>query len=201
MDVMHAWVVAGYGLSAIVFARAWWNPRFGERSGIAGWVSFTGLCLAEFLSLHATTLLGGFALAARMDPDEWANLPFFGLLLVIYAVFAIGAYSFHRSHRALFAFYLLLVIRSIDFVTVETADADVMRADVLKNFMMTVPLMILVGVISMSREGESWPERARQSATIVQRAWNGRELLAAAAYYALWAYVEFKWPERITYDG
>lgn len=205
MDVTHAWFVAGYGVSAILFARAWWNPRFGERSGITQWVSLSGLCLAEFLSLHATALLGDVALAARMDSDAWAaNLPvhwrdffpsptaFFWLLLIIYAMVAIAAYSVHRSHRTLFAFYLLLGIRSVGFFMVETADTDVMRAEVENNSMMIVPLFILVGVISTSGRWESWPGRARQSTTLVQRAWKGRALLAAAAYYALWAYVELK---------
>lgn len=79
-----------------------------------------------------------------------------------------------------------------------SADPDVMRATVVKNFLMTVPVIALTGAISMSDDGlRPWQEDFRKASTLGRRLWKGKPLLYAAAYYLLWTFVEMKWPERM----
>ena len=196
---MQSFVVGGYALTAVLYLVTWWNPAGGLRNDLLQWVSFERLCLAEFLSVHAATLLGALVFAAydgsageHWDLIFWAVAAFYGLM-------AIGAYVMHRSHRALFSFYLLVVLRASQLVLYRHPEPDVMRAEVLKNFLMFVPMMILVAIVTMSDDfGATWQEKFLKSTSPRQRIARGRPLLFVAAYYLLWAYVGLKWPERIT---
>ena len=196
---LQSLVVGGYAMTAVLYLVTWWNPAGGLRNDMLQWVSFERLCLAEFLSVHAATLLGGLVFAAQdgqanehWDAIFWSVAAFYGLM-------AIGAYFMHRSHRALFSFYLLLVLRASQLVLYRHPDPDVMRAEVLKNLLMFVPMMILIAIVTMSDGfGASWQERFLKSDSPWQRVVRGRPLLVVVAYYLLWAYVELRWPERIT---
>lgn len=195
---MKAIVVGGYALTAAFYALTWWNPSGGLRNDLLQWVSFSQLCLAEFLSVHAATLLGALVLVRHSDSSEPLDVIFWAVA-AFYALMAAGAYLMHRSHRALVSFYLLIAIRATQFFSLGAPDPDVMRAEVVKNFMMSVPMMILVGVIAMSDDMLTpWQQKFLKSATLWQRIWRGRPLLFVAAYYLLWAYVELKWPDRIS---
>src|ERR1051325_1601261 len=192
-------IIAGYLASALLYLAAWVNPRGGIRRGLVDWVSFTKLALAEFLSLHAATLLSALVLATRLGESDQDLRLFFWAVFAFYALLAIGAYLFHRSHRALVGFYLLLVVRGADFLSLRSPEADVMRAEVVKNFMMSVPMMFLIAIISMSDDGLTpWQEAFGNADTLWRRIWRGRPLIAVAAYYALWAFVELKFPERLS---
>jgi len=195
---MKAFVVGGYALTAVFYLLTWWRPSGGLRNDLLQWVSFSRLCLAEFLSVHAATLLGAVVFVRLSEKSE----PFdaiFWVLAAFYGLLALGAYLMHRSHRALFSFYLLIAIRAAQFFTVDAADIDMIRAEVVKNFMMSVPMMILVAVITMSDDMLTpWQEKFLKSETLWQRIVRGRAILAAAAYFLLWSYVELKWPERLS---
>lgn len=195
---MQSFVIGGYAVSAALYLLAWSNPAFGLKNGLIQWVSFSRLALAEFLSLHAATLLGAIVLAGKMEPGDSEPGSIFWILLAAYVGFALMGYLFHRSHRALFALYLLLAIRTAQFLAIGSLEADVMRSEVIKNFVMSAAMMLLVAGISMSDHGLTpWQEGFARATTLWERIRKGRALLIVAAYYALWAFVEYKWPERI----
>jgi len=200
---MQSLVVAGYVLSALLYASVWLNPSGGLRNDMLQWVSMPKLGLTEFLSVHAATLLGAVVLAGTEDRAGDPFPTIFWALAAFYAALAVGAWMFHKSRRALVGFYLLLAIRSVQFFSLGAPDADVMRAEVLKNFLMSVPMMLLVAGIVMSDDGLTpWQERfLREGATVWQRVKRGRALLFVTAYYLLWALTESKWPQAITVDG
>jgi hypothetical protein len=196
---MKHFVIIGYALSAALYLAAWWNPAFGAKNGLIQWVSFSRLALAEFLSLHAATLLGAIVLAGKLEPNSAELGPIFWVMLAAYGAFALMGYLFHRSHRALFALYLLLAIRCAQFLSVGSLEPDVMRAEVVKNFVMSAAMMLLVAGIAMGDDGFTpWQDAFARTTTWWGRVWKGRPLLFAAAYYALWAFVEWKWPERMS---
>jgi len=196
---MRQIIAAGYAFTALLYLAAWWNPSGEARQGLVQWVSFTKLCLAEFLSLHAATLLGALVLANVLGDTDQELGPIFWAMLGFYALLAVGGYLFHRSHRALIGFYMLIVLRGAEFFSVGAPEPDVMRATVVKNFMMSVPMMFLVAGISMSDDMLTpWQESFARAQTIGQRLWRGRPLLFVVAYYLLWALVELKFPERMT---
>ena len=188
----------GYTFTAFLYLLAWWNPSIGPGEGLVRWVSFEKFCLAEFLTCHATTLLGGFAMAATESPEEnWSVI--FWILLGVYVLFGAGAFLFHQDRSALIGFYLMLAIRGLQLLSMRNQDLDIMRAQVVKNFAMTVPMMFLVGAISMSDDGlASWQDRFVQGhSTLSSKILSGLPLFFVAAYYLLWAVVEWKWPLRI----
>lgn len=198
---MRIITVLGYTFSVFLYLMAWWNPAIGAGEGLVRWVAFEKLCLAEFLTCHATTLLGGFALAAELESNEEHFGLVFWILVGCYFLLGSLAYFFHRDSQALIGFYLILAIRGSQFLSLSNPDPDVMRAQVVKNFAMTVPMMFLVGAISMSDDVLGpWQNRFMQGhSTFVQKIVNGRPLLFVAAYYLLWAFVEWKWPLRMAY--
>jgi len=191
-------IIAGYLASALLYLAAWANPRGDIRSGLVDWVSFTKLALAEFLSLHAATLLSALVLATRVGQSDQDLRLVFWALFAFYALLAIGAYLFHRSHRALVGFYLLLIVRGANFLSLRSPEADVMRSEVCKNLMMSAAMMLLIAVISMADDGLTpWQQAFANADTLWRRIWRGRPLIAVAVYYALWAFVELKFPERL----
>jgi hypothetical protein len=197
---MRTIVAAGYAFTALLYAWAWLAPSGKTSRGLIEWVSFSRLPLAEFLSLHAATLLGAFLLVNETERgrDEPLGMIFWALL-AFYALLAVGAYLFHRSHRVLLGFYLTLGLRGAQFFSLGAPEPDVMRSEVLKNFLMSVPMMLLVAGISMSDDLLTpWQEGfQRPGASLRQRLWRGKPLLFVTAYYLLWAFVESKWPLRI----
>ena len=197
--MMKSFVIGGYAVSAFLFLLAWWNPAFGLKNGLIQWVSFSKLALAEFLSLHAATMLGALVLAGKLEPGQGEIGPIFWVMLAAYGGFALAGYLFHRSHRALFALYLLLAIRCAQFLSVGSLEPDVMRAEVIKNFAMSAAMMLLVAGISLSDDGLTpWQDAYARATTLWGRIWKGRAMLIVVAYYALWAFVEYKWPERMS---
>ena len=197
--MIKSFVVGGYAVSAFLFLLAWWNPEFGLRNGLIQWVSFTKLALAEFLSLHAATMLGAIVLAGKIAPGQDEIGPIFWVMLAAYVAFALGGYLFHRSHRALIALYLLLAIRCAQFLSAGSLEPDVMRAEVIKNFVMSGAMMLMVAGISMSDDGFTpWQDAYARATTLWGRIWKGRAMLIVVGYYALWAFVEYKWPERMS---
>ena len=191
---MRITAVLGYIVAAFMYLRVWWNPSLGE--GLVGWVAFEKLCLTEFLTCHAITLLGAFAMAAEMDPSDQNFKLIFWMIAGFYLVLGGGAYFFHQDTQALMAFYLMLALRASQFLNLRNPDIDVMRAQVVKNFAMFVPMMLLVVAIVLSDDvGNAWQIRfLRSHSTLVQKIWNGKPLLFVTAYYLLWAVVEWKWP-------
>src|SRR4030095_11412589 len=100
----QASVVIGYVVSAVLYLAAWLSPASGAGPGLVKWVTFDKLCLAEFLSVHAATLLAAVTMA-RASGDEGANFPLiFWVLLLFYGLLAVGAYLFHRSGQVLAGF-------------------------------------------------------------------------------------------------
>jgi hypothetical protein len=198
--MLQALVVGGYLVSALLYASVLANPTGGLRSGLLSWVSMNRLGLTEFLSVHAATLLGAFVLVSAEGGSDEPHGAIFWVLAAFYAAMAIGAWAFHRSSRALAGFYLLIAVRGVQFFALGEPDADVMRSEVLKNFLMSVPMMLLVAGMSMSDDGLTpWQERfQRDGRTLWGRIKHGRALLFVTGYYALWAFVEYKWPERIS---
>jgi hypothetical protein len=196
---MQAPVVIGYVVSAAWYFAAWLSPTSGAAPGLVKWVTFDKLCLAEFLSIHAATLLAAVTMA-RASGEEGANFPllFWGLLL-FYGLLAGGAYLFHRSGQVLAGFYLMLAIRGVQFFSLGHADVDELRAVVLKNFLMSVPMMLLVAGIAMSDDMLTpWQDAFLRATSVVQRVVRGRALLFVIVYYLLWALIEWKWPRRIS---
>jgi hypothetical protein len=191
--------VVGYVVSAGLYLAAWVSPASGASPGLVKWVAADKLCLAEFLSIHAATLLAAVTLV-RASGDEGASFPMiFWWLLVFYAVLAGGAYLFHRSGQVLVGFYLMLVIRGVQFLSLGRADVDELRAVVLKNFLMSVPMLLLVAAIAMGDDIRApWQEAFQRATSVWQRVARGRPLLFVTAYYLLWAIIELKWPQRIT---
>ena len=199
---MREIAAAGYLITAAIYFYTWLRPVGGEKNEMLQWVSFGKLGPSEFVSLHAATLLGAVVLGraddARGDDLGWL---FWGMA-AMYALFGVGAYLFHRSHRALIGFYVLLLIRGGQFFMISPDSVDEMRATVLKNFLMTVPFMLLVAGISMADDMLTpWQEGFLRATSLRERLWRGRALLFTVAYYLLWAVAEWKWPERISQSG
>lgn len=199
VPLMRIITVLGYTFSAFLYLMAWWNPAIGAGEGLVRWVAFEKLCLTEFLTVHATTLLGAIALAAQLEKSEETFALIFWICVGFYFVLGGGAYLFHQDRGALLGFYLMLAIRGSQLLSLQTPDPDVMRAQVIKNFAMIVPLFFLVGFISISDDlFSSWQSTFIQGhLSFVQKIVKGRDLLVVTAYYLLWAFVEWKWPLRI----
>ena len=196
---MRNYFVAGYAFSAFLYFLAWLYPTLGVVEGLVDWVSFTKLALTEFLTLHAATLLGAVVFASASTPDDPTFKTVFYAVAGFYVLMGAGAFLFHRSHKALIGFYVLILVRFGEVLTLSGADVNVMRSTVVKNFLMSVPMMLLVAAISMSDDGFTpWQDDFRKSNTLWRRVWRGKPLLITAAYYLLWAIVEAKWPESMT---
>jgi hypothetical protein len=198
MSLLQASAVVGYVVSAGLYLCAWVNPASGAGPGLIKWVAFDKICLAEFLSIHAATLLAAVTMA-RASGEEGANFPMiFWVLLLFYGMMAGGTYLFHRSSQVLAGFYLMLALRGVQFFSLGNADVDELRAVVLKNFVMTAPMFLLVAGIAFGDDlFTSWQERFQRATSVWQRVVHGRPLLFVTAYYLVWAYVEMKWPQRI----
>jgi hypothetical protein len=189
----------GYVVTALLYFSAWLNPRFGTGEKLIGWLTFEKFCLMEFLSCHAITLLAGTALAMQMEGGSKEFARIFWGLIIFYFILGTSTYLFHRDHGALIGFYAILITRGLGILSLQTADEDMLRAVVLKNFLMFIPMMILVGAISFGDGfGISWRETFIQGRLgFVEKIIQGRNLLFVAAYYILWAFVTGKWPLRI----
>lgn len=199
MSLLQLSAVVGYVVSAVLYFSAWVAPTWGASPGLVKWVAFDKICLAEFLSIHAATLLAAVSMA-RASGEEGANFPMlFWSLLAFYAAMAGGAYLFHRSFEILIGFYLMLAIRGWQFFSLGSADVDELRAVVVKNFVMTVPMFLLVGAIAMGDDlFTPWQERFAKASSLWQRIVQGRALLVVTVYYLVWALVEWKWPLRMS---
>ena len=199
MSLLQVSAVIGYVISAGLYFVAWLNPAAGVAPGLIKWVAFDKICLAEFLSLHAATLLAAVTMA-RASGEEGANFSYlFWGLLIFYGAMAGGAYLFHRSFEVLMGFYLMLAIRGVQFFSLGSADVDELRAVVLKNFVMTVPMFLLVAGIAFGDDlFTPWQERFAKATSLWQRIAQGRALLFVTAYSLIWAVVEWKWPLRIS---
>ena len=189
----------GYVATALLYFAAWLNPRFGTGEKLIGWVSFNKLCLMEFLSCHAITLLAGTAMVMHMEGGSKELSRIYWGLIIFYFILGTSTYLFHRDHGALIGFYAILVTRGLGILSLQTADEDMMRAEVLKNMLMFFPMMILVAVLSFGQGfGTSWQETFIQGRLgFVEKIIQGRNLLFVTAYYILWAFVAWKWPLRI----
>jgi hypothetical protein len=187
--------VIGYLISAALYFRAWWSPNQGSSQKLITWVTFDKLGLAEFLSCHASTLLAAVAMSTQMEATDPSLQRVFWALIAFYAALGSGAYLFHRDHEVLLGFYLMLAIRALQLISIQHADVDAMRAQVLKNFVMTAPMMLLVAGIAMS--DDVFTTFLRNQSSVSQKLVAGRSLLFVVAYYLLWALVEWKWPLRI----
>jgi hypothetical protein len=199
MSLLQISAVLGYVVSALLYFSAWLVPAWGAGPGLMKWVAFDKICLAEFLSIHAATLLAAVSLArASGEPGANFSILFWGLL-AFYAAMAGGAYLFHRSFEILIGFYLMLAIRGWQFFSLGSADVDELRAVVVKNFVMTVPMFVLVGAIALGDDlFTPWQERFAKAASLWERIVQGRALLFVTAYYLVWAFVELKWPQRMS---
>ena len=190
----------GYGITAFLFFGAWLNPRFGAGEKLIGWVSFEKLCLTEFLSCHAITLLAGTALAMEMEGGSKEFARIYWGLIIFYFVMGTAAFLFHRDHRALLGFYVILVTRGFGILSLQSADQDMLRAEVLKNLTMFAPMMLLIAAISF---GDGAIRSSSQEAFMqgrlgfFEKISQGRNLLFVVAYYILWAFVTWKWPPSI----
>ncbi len=172
--------IFGYVGTALVYFLAWVNPKIGTGERLIGWLTFNKFCLTEFLSCHAITLLAGTALAAQMEGGSKEFMRIFWGLLVFYFVMGTFAYLFHRDHGALIGFYAILVTRGLGILSLQTADQDMMRAEVLKNMVMFAPMMLLIAALAFS-DG-SWREAFVQGRLgFVQKIVQGRALLYVAA--------------------
>ena len=191
----------GYVVTAMLYFVAWLNPRFGTGEKLIGWVAFDKLCLMEFLSCHAITLLAATALAMQMEGGSKDFTRMFWGLVIFYFILGTSTYLFHRDHGALIGFYAILVTRGLGILSLQTADEDMLRAELLKNFLMFFPMMILVGALSFGDDfGTSWREKfVHDRLDFVEKITQGRNLLFVVAYYLLWAFVAWKWPLRIAF--
>jgi hypothetical protein len=188
----------GYVVTAFLYFGAWLNPRFGPGEKLIGWVTFEKLCLTEFLSCHAVTLLAGTALAMQMEGGSKEFTRMYWGLIGFYFIMGTAAFLFHRDHSALIGFYAMLVTRGLGILSLQTADQDMMRAEVLKNFVMFAPMMLLLAGISFGGFEPSSREAFVQGRLgFVEKISQGRSLLYVSAYYMLWALVTWKWPLRI----
>lgn len=199
MSLTQLSAIGGYAVSAALYFLAWLSPASGAGPGLLKWVAFDKLCLAEFLSIHAATLLAAVTMA-RASGEKGGNFPLiFWALLAFYAAMAGGAYLFHRSAQILVGFYLMLAIRGVQFISLGSANVDELRSTVVKNLAMTVPMFLLVGAIAMGDDlFTPWQERFTRATSLWQRIAQGRALLITTAYYLIWAFVEWKWPPRIS---
>ena len=131
-------------------------------------------------------------MAAVMEPSDpnWGRI-FWGLSGA-YVLFGLGAFLFHGDRQALTGFYLMIAIRGLQLLSLRNPDLGVMRAQVVKNFAMTVPMMLLVAAIVMSEDflSSPWQNGFMQGhATLLQKIVKGAPLLFVVAYYLLWAVV------------
>lgn len=196
---MRNYFVAGYALSAFLYFLAWVNPRIGAVEGLVDWVAFERLALTEFLTLHAATLLGAVVFANADSPDDRTFRMIFYAVAGFYVLMGAGAFFMHRSHKALVGFYVLILVRFGEILSLGGADVNVMRSTVVKNLVMSAPMMLLVAGIAMSGDVfQPWQEKFRAATTLRSRLARGKPLLITSAYYLLWAYVEAKWPESMT---
>jgi hypothetical protein len=190
----------GYGITALLYLGAWLNPRLGPGEKLIGWVSFEKLCLTEFLSCHAITLLAGTALAMQMEGGSKEFSRIYWGLIIFYFVMGTATFLFHRDHRALLGFYVILATRGLGILSLQSADQDMLRAEVLKNLVMFFPMMLLISAISF---GDGGIRSSSQEAFIqgrlgfFEKISQGRNLLFVAAYYILWAFLTWKWPPSI----
>ncbi len=188
--------IFGYLVTAFLYFAAWLNPQFLTGEKMIRWLTFNKFCLTEFLSCHAVTLLAGTALAAQMEGGSKEFMRIFWGLLAFYFVMGTFAYLFHRDHGALIGFYAILVTRGLGVLSLQTADQDMMRAEVLKNLVMFVPMMLLIAALAFG-DG-SWRETLIQGRlSFAQKIAQGRTVLYVVGYYVLWAFMAWKWPIRI----
>ena len=94
----------GYVVTALLYFMAWLNPRFGTGEKLIGWVSFNKLCLMEFLSVHAITLLAGTAMVMHMEGGSKELSRIYWGLIGFYFILGTSTYLFHRDHGALIGF-------------------------------------------------------------------------------------------------
>ena len=79
---------------------------------------------------------------------------------------------------------------------------DELRAAVLKNLAMTVPMFLLVAAIAFGDDlFTPWQERFTRATSLWQRIVQGRALLFVTVYYIVWAFVELKWPSGSANSG
>jgi len=188
-------IIVGYLISAVLYLRTWWNPNLGSGRKLIKWVALEKLGLAEFLSCHAATLLGAVAMTTQMEETDSSLQRIFWALIGLYVVLGTGAYLFHRDHRVLMGFYLTLAIRAMQLIAMRYDNVDAMRAQVLKNFVMTAAMMLLVAGIAFSDNVlDTFPG---DQSNLWQKIVRGRPLLFVVVYYLLWALIEWKWPLRI----
>ncbi len=188
--------IFGYVATAFLYFLAWVNPKIGTGERLISWLTVNKFCLTEFLSCHAVTLLAGTALAVQMEGGSKEFMRIFWGLLAFYFIMGTAAYLFHRDHGALIGFYAILVTRGLGVLSLQTADQDMLRAEVLKNLVMFAPMMLLIAALAFG-DG-SWRDAIIQGRLgFFQKIVQGRALLYVAAYYALWAFMAWKWPLRI----
>jgi hypothetical protein len=192
---MRSAAVLGYLFSAGLYLMAWINPYFGSGRKLIQWVAFERLCLAEFLTCHAATLLAAIAMTTQMENSEPGLQAVFGALIGLYGVFGLGAYAMHRDHSVLLGFYLMLAIRALNLISIRNAELDVMRSEVLKNFLMSMVMMMLIAAIVLSND--ILRTFIDNQSSLPRKLATGRPLLFVAGYYVLWAVIEWTFPERI----
>lgn len=198
---------AGYAVTALMYFSAWLRPqsRFGEK--LVRWVAFEKLCLTEFLSCHAVTLLAGTAMAMEMDGGSKEFTRIYWVLLVFYFVLGSAAYLFHRDNRALIGFYAILATRAFDILSLRTPDEDMLRAVVMKNLTMFPVMMLLIAGIAFAEKPGTFlaadsgasPLDAflRDRPGLFEKINKGRTILYAAFYYVVWAAATWLWPLRM----
>ncbi len=190
--------VFGYAVTALLYLTAWLNPRLGAGEKLIGWVAFDKLCLTEFLSCHAITLLAGTALAMQMEGESKEFMRMYWGLIGFYFIMGTAAFLIHRDHAALIGFYAMLITRGLGVLSLQSADQDMMRAEVLKNLVMFAPMMLLLAAISFGGfEGPAREAFVQGRLGFFEKIRQGRVLLYVGAYYLLWAFMAWKWPLRI----
>jgi hypothetical protein len=138
--------------------------------------------------MHAATLLGAISMSAVEEADPSIQRIFWALI-AFYAVLGGGAYFMHRDHGVLLGFYLMLAIRGLNLISMRHGDVDMMRAQVLKNMVMTFAMMLMVAGMVMSDQGGFGESGFGRKA--------GRSVIFVVGYYLVWALIEWKWPLRI----
>ncbi len=188
--------IFGYLVTAFLYFAAWLNPQFLTGEKMIRWLAFEKFCLTEFLSCHAITLLAGTALAMQMEGGSAEFRRLYWGLIVFYVIMGTAAYLFHRDHGALIGFYAILATRAFGILSLQTADADMMRAELLKNLVMFAPMMLLIAGVTFA--GPSSREALIQGRLgFAEKITQGRTVLYVVAYYVLWAFMAWKWPLRI----
>jgi hypothetical protein len=193
-------IIAGYILTAFIYFMAWAVPTFGNGKKVLYWISSSKFTPTEFITCHAATMLSVEVMTGDGKYDG------FWTTVSIYFLLTAAIYASNKERETMTAFLAVVFTRGVNMLSLKTLEYDVMQAEILKNLLMLLPMMITLIIImeSDAENGEnSWQNKFignHSNLDFYQKLSAGFPVLVVTVYYLLWAFMEWIWPLRIHSD-